>query len=38
MINEAKKSIERSISEGIKGLGFKKKKHFYYNVSSMNLA
>lgn len=37
MINEAKKSIERSISEGIKGLGFKKKKYFYYKLIRPNI-
>ena len=37
MINEAKKSIERSIAEGIKGLGFKKKKHFYYKLIKPNI-
>ncbi len=37
MINEAKKNIERSISEGIKTLGFKKKKYFYYPLVELSL-
>lgn len=37
MINEAKKNIERSISEGIKTMGFKKKKYFYYKLLKPNI-
>lgn len=37
MINEAKENIERGISEGIKALGFKKKKYFYYKLIKPNI-